>query len=234
MLSTSCGLCAPCGASVRTMPCGRPLRVVAVRTRARRISKPSTPPPAESRLDLRARCPAGHQRLCLRPRHVRGPRARSPAEPPQGAAAGRSGVGDLRRDGRVQARRRPRPGTGRDRDAAGPGDRRGPVHQRRLDARAGGPHRGDRGDGLPRTVDGADQPRAGRLERREGEADGRIGREAPRLLPPGRAERARPGAARGRRRRGVPGRRPGAVRRAALVLARRGREARSARRAGRS
>ena len=73
---------------------------------------------------------------------------------------------------------------------------------RRVDARAGRPHRGHRGDRLSRPGDRPGQPRARRLERREGQAAGRLGRQAPRLLPPGRAERGRPGALRrGRRRR---------------------------------
>ena len=79
--------------------------------------------------------------------------------------------------------------------------------------------------GYDGSVDGADQPRPRGLERREGEADGRVGGEAPRLLPPRGVERRRPGGARRPGRGRLPGGRSRAVRRAALVLARRRREA---------
>ena len=116
------------------------------------------------------------------------------------------GLGHVRGDGRVQARRGPDPRAARDRDAARSGDRGGPVHRGRLAAAVGRPDRRDRGDRLRRAVDRTGQPRPRRLERREGEADGRLGREAARLLPPGRAERRGPGATRRRRRRRLPGR----------------------------
>ena len=137
--------------------------------------------------------------LRLGARHVRGPRPRPPPEPAQGAAPGRPGLGHVRRDGRVQAGGRPGARAGRDRDAARPGDRGGPVHRRRVAAGAAGLLVAIEATGLRRAVDGAGQPRARGLERRAGEADGRVGREAARLLPPGGVERRRPGAARRRR-----------------------------------
>ena len=115
------------------------------------------------------------------------------------------GVGDRRRDGRLQARGRPRPRArpGRAscstrRSASGRRSRTG-----RCPGRAGlivaveatgyeGPSRRAR------------QPRPARLGRRAGQAPRGVGRQAPRLLPPGRAQRRRPGAARRRRRRGLP------------------------------
>ena len=127
----------------------------------------------------------------------------------------------LRRDGRVQAGRRPGPRPGRDRDPARPGGRGGPVHRRRLAPGEGRPPRRDRGDRLHGSVDRPGQPRARRLERGEGKATGCVGGEAPRLLPPGRDERRRPGAPRRRRRRRLPGGGPRPVRRAAVVLDRR-------------
>ena len=100
------------------------------------------------------------------------------------------------------------------------------CHRRRVAARPGRAHRRDRGDRLRGSLDGPGQPGARGLERREGEAHGRVGGQAPRLLPPGgrRTPPTRRGssadvaaACRARRSR--------AVRRAAVVLARRRREA---------
>ena len=98
----------------------------------------------------------------------------------------------------VQAGRRPVPRPGRDRHAAGSRDRRRAVHRRRVAARRGrGSSSRSRRPGYDGSVDGADQPGPRRLERREGEADGRVGGEAPRLLPPrGASNAARPGGAR--------------------------------------
>ena len=86
-----------------------------------------------------------------------------------------------------------------------------------------GTARRDRGDRLRGAIDGPDQPGPRRLERRAGEADRGVGRQAPRLLPPRGRERRRPGTPRRRRRGRLPRRRHRAVRRAPLVLARRGR-----------
>ena len=138
-------------------------------------------------------------------------------------ASGRSRVGHLRRDGRVQAGGRPRARRCRDRGPARPGDRRGPGDRRRLAAGRLRAARGRRGHRLRRAVDGPGQPGARRLERGQGEADGRVGGQAARLLPPGCGQRRRPGAPRGGRRRGLRRGRPAAVRRAVVVLDRPGR-----------
>ena len=77
----------------------------------------------------------------------------------------------------------------------GAGDRgRVAPRPRRADRR-------DRGDRVRGSGRGARQPRAPGLGRREGQAPRGVGGQAPRLLPPGRAERRRPGAVRRRRRR---------------------------------
>ena len=79
----------------------------------------------------------------------------------------------------------------RDGDAPRSGDRRGPVHRRRV---AGGARRLDRrarGHRLRGRRRGPDQPPPARLGCRQGQADGRLGREAARLLPPGRARMPR-------------------------------------------
>ena len=104
------------------------------------------------RRPYRARDPARARRLRVRRA------ARSPSSPSTTARTcarelrpDDPAVGHVRRDGRVQARRRPGPGAGRDRDAARPRDRCRPVHRRRVAARLGaGLHRRDRGDRLRR------------------------------------------------------------------------------------
>ena len=80
-----------------------------------------------------------------------------------------------------------------------PGDRRRAGDRRRVAAGARRADRRGRGDRLRGRAGGPRQSRAARLGRGAGQAPGGVGRQAARLLPPGRAERRRPGAA-GRRR----------------------------------
>ena len=135
-------------------------------------------------------------RVQLAERHLHGAGPRPPPEPAQGAASGGSRVGDRRRDGRLQARRRPRARHHRDRRPARPGDRRRAGDRRRVAARPRRPDRGRRGDRLRGRERRAREPRPARLGRGQDQAPRRLGRQAPRLLPPGRPERRRAGAAR--------------------------------------
>ena len=115
-----------------------------------------------------------------------------------------SRVGDRRRDGRLQARRRPGPRHDRDGRPPRPRDRRRAGDRGRLAAGARRADRRGRGDGLRGTGRGARQPRPAGLGRRAGQAARRVRGQAPRLLPPRRAQRRRPGAVRRRRRRRLP------------------------------
>ena len=129
-------------------------------------------------------------------------------------STGRPPIGDLRRDGGVQARGGPGACAVCDGMPPRPGDRRRAVHRGRLAARPGGPRRCDRGHRIRGAADGAGQPGAPRLVGRAGQEAGCLGGQAARLLPPRGDERRSPGAARGRGGGGLPGRRPAAVRRA--------------------
>ena len=189
-------------------------------------------PAAGARRDRR---PRGSYRLgarrgldacASRARHVHRPRPRPPPEPAQGAAPGRPGVGDVRGDGRRSSgrscgrSRRARPGRCSTRRSARPGDRR------RVAARRGGRlDRRDRGDRLR----GPATARVSRVLAGWGVAKAkRMGASAAKLLvyyhpdAPNAAEQERL-VGRGRRR--LPRGRPRAVPRAAVVLARRRREA---------
>ena len=176
-------------------------------------------PPYDRGDGLPPRDAARAGRVQQRAGHVHRAGARPPAEPAQGAAPRRPDLGDRGRDGRLQARRRARAGWRRDGRAARPGDRRRPRDRGRLAGRRHGAHRGGRGDRVRGPAGRARQPRAAGLGRRAGEAPGGVGRQAARVLPPGRAERRGPGAARRRGRRRMPRGRPRAVPRAALVRA---------------
>ena len=140
-----------------------------------------------------------------------------------------------RRDGRVQAGGRPGARDDGHGHPARPGDRGRPaIADGSLPGRAG----------LIVAVEatGYEGPASARVSRvlpgwgvDAGQAARRIGGQAARLLPPGRAERGGPGAPRRRRRRGVPRGGPRAVPRAAVVRPRRaaGSPARHAGRRGR-
>ncbi len=135
-------------------------------------------------------------------------------------------LGHLRRDGRVQAGRRPGPRAGRDRDAARPGDRGGPVHRGRLAAGVGRAC-----SSRSRRPATSARPRRGSAASSTGwsvEQAKRMGASAAKLLVYYHPEASNADAqerSRRRRRGGLPGGGPRALRRAAVVLAGRGRAA---------